>query len=151
MMFPLVRDLAAEGIPVRLTCRVLGFSPQAFSKWRAKPCSERDWSDAWVVNAIVDVHGDDPEFGYRFIADELERAGHHLGEDRVHRLCRENRVCPRRTPSGLTDKQRGRPTETGDRDPLPDVNGRPTHGAQATALSSFSRSRSPCGREHAGK
>jgi hypothetical protein len=30
MMFPLVRDLAAEGIPVRLTCRVLGFSPQAF-------------------------------------------------------------------------------------------------------------------------
>ena len=28
MMFPLVRDLAAEGIPVRLTCGVLGFSPQ---------------------------------------------------------------------------------------------------------------------------
>ena len=34
MMFPLVRDLAAEGIPVRLTCGVLGFSPQAFYKWR---------------------------------------------------------------------------------------------------------------------
>ncbi len=32
MMFPLVRDLAAEGIPVRLTCGVLGFSTQAFSK-----------------------------------------------------------------------------------------------------------------------
>jgi hypothetical protein len=32
MMFPLVRDLAAEGIPVRLTCGVLGFSPQAFYK-----------------------------------------------------------------------------------------------------------------------
>jgi hypothetical protein len=28
MMFPPVRDLAAEGIPVRLTCGVLGFSPQ---------------------------------------------------------------------------------------------------------------------------
>jgi len=34
MMFPLVRDLAAEGIPVRLTCGVLGFSPQAFYEWR---------------------------------------------------------------------------------------------------------------------
>ena len=30
MNFPLVRDLAAEGFPVRLTCGVLGFSPQAF-------------------------------------------------------------------------------------------------------------------------
>ena len=39
MMFPLVRDLAAEGIPVRLTCGVLGFSAQAFYKWRARPCS----------------------------------------------------------------------------------------------------------------
>ena len=32
MMFPLVRDLAAEGFPVRLTCGVLGFSAQAFYK-----------------------------------------------------------------------------------------------------------------------
>lgn len=75
MMFPLVRDLAAEGIPVRLTCGVLGFSPQAFYKWRCRPCSDRDWADAHLTNAIVDVHADDPEFGYRFIADELEQAG----------------------------------------------------------------------------
>ncbi len=70
MMFPLVRDLAAEGIPVRLTCGVLGFSPQAFYKWRARPCSPRVLDDAHLVNAIVDVHADDPEFDYRLIADE---------------------------------------------------------------------------------
>ena len=35
MMFPLVQDLAADGMPVNLCCRVLGFSPQAFYKWRA--------------------------------------------------------------------------------------------------------------------
>jgi hypothetical protein len=46
MMFPLVRDLAATGIPVRLTCGVLGFSAQGFYKWNAKPCSDRDWHDA---------------------------------------------------------------------------------------------------------
>jgi putative transposase len=32
MRYPLVRDLAAEGIPVAVTCRVLGFSKQAFYK-----------------------------------------------------------------------------------------------------------------------
>ncbi len=30
MSYPLVRDLAAEGIPVRLTCGVLGHSPQTY-------------------------------------------------------------------------------------------------------------------------
>ena len=32
--------------------------------------------EAQTTNAIVDVHGDDPEFGYRFIAEELEQTGH---------------------------------------------------------------------------
>jgi putative transposase len=100
MMFPLVRDLAAEGFPVRLTCGVLGFSTQAFYKWRAQPCSDRDWADAHVVNAIVDVHADDPEFGYRFIADELERAGQTTNERRVWRLCRENQVWSTTTRKG---------------------------------------------------
>jgi len=72
MKFPLVRDLAAAGFPVRLTCGVLGFTPQAFYKWQAQPVSDRDWADAHTINAIVDVHTDDPEFGYRFITDELE-------------------------------------------------------------------------------
>jgi len=99
-MFPLVLDLAAEGIPVRLTCGVLGFSTQAFYKWRQRPCSDRDWADAHVVNAIVDVHADDPEFGYRFIADELERAGQATNERRVWRLCRANRVWSTTTKKG---------------------------------------------------
>jgi transposase InsO family protein len=100
MKFPLVRDLAAEGFPVRLTCGVLGFSAQAFYKWQTRPFSDRDWVDAHVTNAIVDVHADDPEFGYRFIADELERAGRPTNERRVWRLCRENRVWSTTTRKG---------------------------------------------------
>ena len=61
-------------IPVAVTCRVLGFSKQAFYKWRADPVSQRDWDDAHLINAALDIHHDDPEFGYRFIADELRRA-----------------------------------------------------------------------------
>jgi putative transposase len=100
MMFPLVSDLAAEGVPVRLACGVLGFSTQAFYKWRARPCSDRDWADAHTTNAIVDVHADDPEFGYRFIADELEVAGYKTCERRVWRLCRNQRAWSTTTKKG---------------------------------------------------
>jgi len=100
MKFPLVRDLAAEGFPVRLTCGVLGFSSQAFYKWQADPVCQRDVEDAHLVNAIRDVHEDDPEFGYRFISDELERAGHSVGERRVWRLCSEHRIWSTTTKKG---------------------------------------------------
>jgi putative transposase len=43
--YPLVLDLAPEGIPVTVTCRVLGFSTAWFYKWRANPVSQRDWGD----------------------------------------------------------------------------------------------------------
>jgi len=92
MSYPLVRDLAAEGVPVRLTCGVLGFSTQAFYKWQANPVSDRDWDDAHVTNALVDAHGDDPEFGYRLLTDELEHAGRRVNERRVWRLCRDHRM-----------------------------------------------------------
>lgn len=87
MRFPLVRDLAAEGFPVRLTCGVLGFAAQGYYKWLTHPVSDRDLEDAYLTNALVDAHGDDPAFGYRFLADELERAGLPTGERRVWRLC----------------------------------------------------------------
>jgi len=100
MRFPLVRELAADGFPVRLTCGVLGFSTQAFYKWQANPVCRRDRDDAHVVNAIVDIHRDDPEFGYRFIFDELEKAGHPVGEGRVHRLCKRHRIWSVTTKKG---------------------------------------------------
>ena len=87
MMYPLVLDLAADDIPVAVTCRVLGFSKQAFYKWRAKPVSDRDYDDAHLINAAVDVHHDDPEFGYRFITDELAGRGWRASRNRVNRLC----------------------------------------------------------------
>jgi hypothetical protein len=61
---------------VAVTCRVLGFSKQAF---------DRDWPDAHLINAAIDIHPDDPEFGYRFIADELPRPRSH--REREWGLC----------------------------------------------------------------
>ncbi|TQJ08818.1 transposase InsO family protein [Lapillicoccus jejuensis] len=87
MRYPLVLDLAADGIPVAVTCRVLKFSRQAFYAWCRAPVSDHDLVDAYATNAAFDVHADDPGFGYRFIADELDDAGHAVSERRVWRLC----------------------------------------------------------------
>jgi putative transposase len=85
-MYPLVLDLAADSIAVAVTCRVLGFSNQAFDRWRADPVSQRDWDDAHVANAAVDVHQDDPKFRYRFIADELAGQGFKARRKTLNRL-----------------------------------------------------------------
>jgi transposase InsO family protein len=92
MSYPLVLDLAADGIAVAVTCRVLGFTKQAFYKWRASPVTQRDWADAHLINAARDIHDDDPAFGYRFIADELPSKGITAGENRVARLCSQERI-----------------------------------------------------------
>jgi putative transposase len=96
MMFPLVLDLAAGSlagpIPVAVTCRVLGFSKQAFYQWRADPVSQRDWDDAHLLNTAITIHHDDPEFGYRFITDELTRVGITASRNRVNRLCTQQRL-----------------------------------------------------------
>ena len=107
MTFPLVQELAAEGFPVRLTCGVLGFSTQAFYKWRSRPCSNRDYDDAHLTNRLVDLHAEDPTLGYRFLADELEQTGHRIGERRVWRLCREQRLWSNTVRKGRSGKRPG--------------------------------------------
>ncbi len=92
MMFPLVLDLAADGVPVAVTCRTLGFSKQAFYQWKRQPVTDRDWADAHLINAAVDIHHDDPEFGYRFIAAELAGQGVTASRNRVNRLCTQQRL-----------------------------------------------------------
>lgn len=54
--------------------------------------TERDWVDAHLVNAALDIHADDPAFGYRFIADELPEKGFTAGENRVQRLCKDHGI-----------------------------------------------------------
>lgn len=89
-MFSLVLDLAAGRIPIAVTYRVQGLSKQAFFKWRADPVLQRDWDNAHLTNAAIDVHREDPGFGYRFISDKIVgEAGLKASERRVWRLCSE--------------------------------------------------------------
>ncbi len=101
MSYPLVRDLAAEGIPVRLTCGVLGHSTQAYYAWLRRPVSQGDLDDAYFTNLLIEAYEDDPEFGYRLLADELDKLGHAVSERRVWRLCSQQEVVVDRRARGL--------------------------------------------------
>jgi len=83
--------MAATGarirVPVAVVCRVLRLSPQGYYKWLNEPVSKRDYDDAHAINALHEIHEDDPTLGYRFLADELADAGITASENRVHRLC----------------------------------------------------------------
>ena len=90
MMFPLVRELADDGIPVTVTCRVLKLCRQQYYRWADEPVTARELDDAHLANAIFDAHRDDPEFGYRFVADEIRDGGHNACDRTVWRHCQAN-------------------------------------------------------------
>jgi hypothetical protein len=90
MMYPLVRELAADGVPVAVTCRVLNIARQPYYRWLRCPVTDRELDQAHLANAIFDAHRDDPEFGYRFLADEARNSGHQACDRTVWRHCADN-------------------------------------------------------------
>ena len=92
-MYPLVSELAADGIPVAVSCRVLGLARQPYYRWLDAPIVDSQLDEAYLANVIHDAHRDDPEFGYRFLADEVRQNDEHAGvSDRVvWRICRDHR------------------------------------------------------------
>lgn len=70
MMHPLVSELAANGIPVVVSRRVLKLARQPYYRWLLDPVPRRELEEAYRANALFDAHRDDPEFGYRLRADE---------------------------------------------------------------------------------
>lgn len=67
--------------------RVLGFSRQSYYEWLCDPIRDRDRDDAELTNAAIGIQRQDPEFGYRFVADELTAVGWKVSEKRVWRIC----------------------------------------------------------------
>lgn len=90
MIYPLVSELAADGIPVTVTCRVLKLARQPYYRWRADPVTGDELAEAHLTNAVFDAHRDDPEFGYRFLADEVRDAGFVVSDRTVWKICSAN-------------------------------------------------------------
>ena len=93
MRYPLVRDLAADGIPVAVTCRVLGFSKQAFYKWNRQP-GHRSRLGRRASDQRRDRHPSRRP-GVRLPVHRRRAppsAGVKVGERRVWRLCSQEQL-----------------------------------------------------------
>lgn len=87
MMYPLVRELAADGVPVAVTCRVLKLARQPYYRWLKQPITEAELEQAYRADGLFDAHRDDPEFGYRFLADEARAAGQAMADRTAWKIC----------------------------------------------------------------
>lgn len=86
-----MKELAADGVPVTVTCRVLKLARQPYYRWLERPVTETELERAARANALFNAHRDDPEFGYRFLADEARDAGAAMADRTAWRICRDNR------------------------------------------------------------
>jgi len=89
-MYPLVSELAADGIPVVVSCRVLKLARQPYYRWLRDPVTSRELEEAYRANALFDAHRDDPEFGYRLLADEAREEGQAMSDRTAWRIASSN-------------------------------------------------------------
>ncbi|MGW2236961.1 IS3 family transposase [Streptomyces sp. NPDC001759] len=106
-IYPLVKELAVDGVPVTVTCRVLKLARQPYYRWLDKPVTDAVLEEAHRANALFDAHRDDPEFGYRFLADEARGVGAPMADRTAWRICRDNRWW------SVFGKKRGRGKKAG--------------------------------------
>ena len=83
-------ELAADGIPVAVTCRVLKLSRQPYYRWLAGPVTPSEVVEAYRANALFDAHQDDPEFGHRLLADEARDNGEAMSDRTAWRIASSN-------------------------------------------------------------
>ena len=83
-------ELAADGIPVAVSLRVLKLSRQPYYRWRKQQVTQAELIEAYRANALLDAHVDDPEYGYRLLVGEAAEAGEVMCERTAWRICRDN-------------------------------------------------------------
>ena len=83
-------ELAADGIPVAVSLRVLKLSRQPYYRWLKHQVTQAELIEAYRANALLDAHRDDPEYGYRLLVDEAAEAGEVMCERTAWKICRDN-------------------------------------------------------------
>jgi hypothetical protein len=142
MIYPVVRELVDDGVPVATACRVLEVSTSGFYDWTSRGPSDRDLEQAQLMNLIHDAHAASyGTYGARRVHAELVLGQHLSGQprpggtpDAQHRACRACTAggcaaapAATRPParpmiwsSGTSDRQR----RTGSESPTSPVTGR---------------------------
>ena len=83
-------ELAADGVPVAVTCRVLKLARQPYYRWLQQPVNDAQITAAYRADALFDAHQGDPQFGYRLLADEARLAGESMADTTAWRICRDH-------------------------------------------------------------
>ena len=86
-------ELAADGISVRVSLRVLKLSRQPYYRWRRRQVTQAEVVEAYRPNVLPDAHRDDGAFGYRLLANEAAEAGEPMCRRTAWRICRDNQWC----------------------------------------------------------
>ncbi len=106
MIYPVVQELAADGVPVAVTCRVLNVSTSGYYDWRNRPASALAWEQAHLMETIRQVHAASyGTYGHRRVHAELVLGhGVQVSHGRVERLMRHTGLqgVHRRRLSGCT-------------------------------------------------
>ena len=100
------RTPISERTPVSVACELLGVSTSGFYAWASRAPSDRELSDAWLIERIKAVHAENRGvYGSRRVTAELRLGeGVVVSRKRVQRLMRQAGV------SGLVARKRGRTT-----------------------------------------
>lgn len=95
MIYPVVRELAADGFAVTTVCRVLEVSTSGYYEWQNRPPSARDVDDAYLLDQIFDIHAASRgTYGVRRVQAELRLGrGIRCGTKRVERLMRAGQLA----------------------------------------------------------
>lgn len=88
-----MNELAADGIPVAVSLRVLGLARAPYYRWLAEPVTQTEWDQAHRANALFDAHREDPEFGYRYLHEEAAAAGLSMAARTAWKLYSANAWC----------------------------------------------------------
>jgi putative transposase len=92
MRYRAIKD-HADRFPVRLMCRALKVSAAGYYVWTKRPESKRAKANRALLAQIRALHTESRRtYGSPRISHALIQRGHHVGENRVARLMRENAI-----------------------------------------------------------
>lgn len=75
-----------------MSCRVLKLARAPYYRWLRTPIGPAGKLRQRRITALREAHGDDPEFGYRLLADEARQAGFPMADRTAWRLCRDAEI-----------------------------------------------------------
>ena len=75
-----------------VSCRVLKLVRAPYYRWLREPVGPAGQLRQQRVRALRDAHQDDPEFGYRLLADEARQMGFPMVDRTAWRLCNQSGI-----------------------------------------------------------